>query len=121
MNHSLPFRRSPCASSLLKTRTKFFLRLQSAGTANRGLKSLPSHHFDRSNNSTGAQTQRWNTKMAETTPIIDVQRYLKGLNGHPFDIKERGGMRFGSKGLGKKFYDTQKGSFHIGKMVMIIL
>jgi len=58
--------------------------------------------------------------MAETTPIIDVQRYLKGLNGHKFDIKERGGMRFGSKGLGKKFYDTQKGSFHIGKMEMIL-
>ena len=59
--------------------------------------------------------------MAETTPIIDVQRYLKRLNGQEFGNRERGGMRFGSKGLGKKFYDTQKGSFHIGKMVMIIL
>ena len=67
-----------------------------------------------------AQTQRWNTKMAETTPIIDVQGYLKRLNGQELDNKERGGMRFRSKSLGKKFYDTQKGSFHIGKMEMIL-
>ena len=68
----------------------------------------------------GAQTQRWNTKTTETTPIIVVQRYSKGLNGQEFDNKERGGMRSRSKSLGKKLYDTQKGTFHIGKMVVIL-
>ena len=68
----------------------------------------------------GVQTQRWNTKTSETTPIIDVQRYLKRLNGQKFDNRERGGMRFAPKGLRGKFYDAQKGSFHIGKMVVIL-
>ena len=49
-----------------------------------------------------------------------MQRYLKRLNGQEFDIKERNGMRFGSKSLGGKVYDTQKRSFHIGKMVVIL-
>ena len=68
----------------------------------------------------GAQTQRWNTKTSETAPIFDVQCYLKRLNGQEIDNRERGGMRFDSKGSGEKFNDDQKGSFHIGKMVVIL-
>ena len=52
--------------------------------------------------------------------ILVVQRCLKKLSGQKFDNRERGGMRFGPKGLGKKFHDTQKGSFHIGKIVVIL-
>ena len=67
-----------------------------------------------------AKEQRWNTKTSETTPIIDIQRHLKGLNRQELDNRERGGMRFGSKSFGEKFYDSQKGTFHIGKMVVIL-
>ena len=123
--HSSSFRASPCSSSSLKTHVKSSCHIQSAGMANRGLKSLPSHHFDRSTSAStiteaGAQTQRWNTKTSETTSIIDVQRYLKELNGQDLNNRERGGMSLGSKSLGNKFYDNQKGTFHIGKMVMIL-
>ena len=114
-NHSSSFRASPCSSSSLKTHVKFFLRLQSAGTANRGLKSLPSHHSIALKASTiteaGAQTQRWNTKTTETTPIIDVHRYLNRLKGQKLEIKECGDMRFGPKGWGERFYDTKKEVF----------
>ena len=126
MNHSLLFRFSPCSSSSLKTHVKSSCHVQSAGTANRGLKSLPSHHSIALlvKASTiiegGVQTQRWNTKTTETTPILVVQRYLKGLKRQELDNRERGSTRFCSKGLRKKFYDTQKGSFHIGKMVVIL-
>tara|TARA_B110001452_G_scaffold213154_1_gene183845 strand:+ start:51 stop:218 length:168 start_codon:yes stop_codon:yes gene_type:complete len=52
--------------------------------------------------------------------ILVVHRYLKRLNGQEFDNKELTGMRFGPKGLRGKFYDAQKGSFDIGKMVVIL-
>ena len=93
MNHSLPFRLSPCSSSLLKTHVK---------------------------SSCQVQVLARQIKTAGTTPIIEVQRYLKGLSGQEFDNKELGGMRFGPNGLRGKIYDTQKGSFHIGKMVVIL-
>ena len=97
---------------LADTRTKVLLYVQSAGTASRGLESLPSHHFDRSTACTiteaGAQTQIWNTKTTKTTPIIDVQRYLKELNGQDPNNRERGGMSLGSKSLGNKFYILTK-------------
>ena len=67
-----------------------------------------------------AQTQRWNTKTSEMALILVVQRYLKRLNGQEFDNKELVGMRFGPIGLRGKFYDAQKGSVHIGKMVVIL-
>ena len=52
--------------------------------------------------------------------ILVVHRYLKRLNGQEFDNKELVGMRFGPIGLRGKFYDAQKGSVHIGKMVVIL-
>ena len=67
-----------------------------------------------------AQTQRWKTKTSEMALILVVQRYLKRLNGQEFDNKELVGMRFGPIGLRGKFYDAQKGSVHIGKMVVIL-
>ena len=114
MNHSLPFR-------LVEDTCKEFLSRTKCWHGKSGLEIGFLHIISIVLKAAqGAQTQRWNTKTPETTPIIDIQSYLKRLSGQEFDNEEHGGMRFGPKGLRGKFYDAQKGNFHIVKMVVIM-
>ena len=59
-------------------------------------------------------------KTSETTSIIGVWRNLKQVEINLFGDKDRGGIRFGSKGWGKKLYHTQKSKIYFDMMVVIL-
>ena len=67
-----------------------------------------------------AQTQRWNTRLSETTSILGLWRNLKQVELNLFEDKECGVNRFGSKGFGKKLYHTQKTKIYFDIMVVIM-
>ena len=52
-------------------------------------------------------------KTSETTSIFDVWRNLKQVEINIFGDKDRGGIRFGSKGWEQKIYNTQKNNFFL--------